>query len=56
MGDVGRCIYENMEILRMKDAYTFYVCVKDYYITGRANPVPAQLAFAKFLSKIMEKI
>ena len=31
MGDVGRCIYENMEILTMKDAYTFYVCVKDYY-------------------------
>ena len=27
MSDVGRCIFRSMNILRMTDAYTFYVCV-----------------------------
>ena len=27
MSDVGRCIFKSVNILRMKDVYTFYVCV-----------------------------
>ena len=30
MSDVGRCIFKSMNILRMKDVYTFYVCVHNY--------------------------
>ena len=36
-------------------SYLFYADDKDYYITGRANPIfSVQLAYAKFLSKIKE--
>ena len=27
MSDIGRCIFKSVNILRMKDVYTFYVCV-----------------------------
>ena len=32
MSDVGICIFKSMNILRMKDVYTFYVCVHMFKI------------------------
>ena len=32
MSDVDRCIFKSVNILRMKDVYTFYVCVRMFKV------------------------